>query len=205
MRRRRYSYSPPPVLATEADRAVSKQVVIAKITRGFYTDDRFMQTLGPWAREGDVCAFYLDIVRSRPKVTVVVLGLDAPASVRKTELFAATQTDWMDDQCVPVIQFRGLVFYRRVDKMKEWLEGADPQDETEMLHFIALFERHVQMGIQRRTLDITPKRETQWRRYGAVRTLYLQPGTAGEKQAAGMAVMKVARAFLNLNGTAKEA
>lgn len=186
-------------VATEAERAHAKQVIIARVE---YLDQLpyLTNVMGGWPRRGSVVAFHLDIGRGgRPKAMMFELPLTAPASLLKTEITITTGQPPSD--AVPVAQFRNLCFYRLINKMREWLEEADPQDEKDVLHFMAIFEHQIKDAMRKRTLAVTPQIEGKWRRYSGVRTLYLQPGTEGEREAARTSVVRIVKSFMTeLNG-----
>lgn len=186
--------------ATEAERSVAKQVIIARVGDRLDNSPMLQVITGHWPRSGDVVAFHLDIARGgKPKALMFVVPRTAPVSMLKTEIMVTTNQP--PEGAIPVAQFRSICFYRVIDKMKEWLETADPEDEKDVLHFMALFEHQVKDAMRRRTLEVTPRIEGRWRRYSGVRTLYMSPGTDGEREACRIAVVRIVKQFLtDMNG-----
>lgn len=192
---RRPTYTPQ---ASEAERAQAKQVIIAKVD-SLHAIPMLTNITGAWPRRGDVVAIHLDVARGKPKATMFVVPPTAPASMLKTELWVTTGTPPQD--AVPAAQFRQLCFYRVVHQMVEWLKSAEPEDEKEVLHYLALFEHQVKDAMRKRTLTVTPQIEAKWRRYKGVRTLYLQPGTEGERDAARASIVRIVKSFMpEMNG-----
>jgi len=185
--------------ATEAERAHAKQIIIARVEHLDHSP--ILQDItGMWPRPGQVVAFHLDIARGgKPKALMFVIPNTAPASMLKTEITVTTGQP--PEGAIPVAQFRSLCFYRIIDKMKEWLETADPEDEKEMLHFMALFEHQVKDAMRKRILVVTPPIEKQWERYGKLRDRYLLLREDGEKAHAKGFVVRLAKGFLtSMNG-----
>jgi hypothetical protein len=190
--------------ANEAEKAQAKQIIIARV-------DTLRQTpilnnlTGVWPHHGQVVAFHLDIARGgKPKALMFVIPITAPVAMLKTEIYVTTALPPAD--ALPVAQFRDLCFYRLFNKMRQWLEEASPEDEKDVLHFAALFEHQVKDAMRKRQLEVTPSIESKWRRYKGVRTLYLQPGTEGEREAARTSLVRIVKSFmveLNGGGTAQ--
>jgi hypothetical protein len=196
---RRTSYSGHVAVASEAERAQAKQIIIARVDT-LEQIPILTNITGLWPRRGQVVAFHLDIARGgKPKALMFAIPVTAPDSMLKTEITVTTGAPPQD--AIPVAQFRNLCFYRVINKMREWLEQAEPEDEKDVLHFMALFEHQVKDAMRRRTLTLTPQITGKWRRYKGVRTLYMEPGTDGERNASRVAVVRIVKSFMTeMNG-----
>jgi len=189
----------PVARATDAERAQAKQIIIARVD----TLDQLpilTNITGGWPYHGQVVAFHLDIARGgKPKAIMFVIPDTAPAHLLKTEIVITTRQP--PEESVPVAQFRNLCFYRLVNKMREWLMEADPQDDKEVLHYMGIFEHQVKTGMRKRTITVTPEIERQWSRYSKLRDRYLLLRDESEKDHARGFTIKLAKTFLtSING-----